>query len=140
MMRRDGSSPRMKAGKATEAIIDFSDLGGILMISRLISPRRTRSSWYAIASRCQLLIKVWPGVRVIKTFSTKVLKSLRSRASRMRALDAIVMALIVGRRRGIRDQAGWLSQILREDRLILIQHLAELERGLGRFGIAIDQR
>ena len=37
----------MKAGKATEAVIDFSDLGGILMISRLISPRRTRSSWCA---------------------------------------------------------------------------------------------
>jgi hypothetical protein len=31
-------------GKATEQIWDFSERGGRLMISRLISPRRTRSS------------------------------------------------------------------------------------------------
>ena len=84
-------SPKMNAGKATEAMIDFSDLGGILMISRLISPRRTRSSWYAIASRCQLLIKVWPGVRVIKTFSTKTLKSLRNRACSRRPSEVIAL-------------------------------------------------
>ena len=71
MMRRDGSWPRRKAGKATEAMIDFSDLGGMLMISRLISPRRTRSSWYAMASTCQLLMKVWPGDSVMNTMSTK---------------------------------------------------------------------
>ena len=35
MMRLDGSSPRRKAGQATEAMIDFNDRGGSLMISRL---------------------------------------------------------------------------------------------------------
>jgi hypothetical protein len=44
MMRRVGSCPRTKAGNATEAVIDFSERGGMLMISRLISPQRSRSS------------------------------------------------------------------------------------------------
>ena len=44
MKRRVGSSPRTNAGKATEAVIDLSDRGGMLMISRLILPRRMCSS------------------------------------------------------------------------------------------------
>jgi hypothetical protein len=45
MILRVGSWPRTKAGNATDAVIDLSERGGMLMISRLISPRRTRSSW-----------------------------------------------------------------------------------------------
>jgi hypothetical protein len=36
MMRRVGSCPRTKAGKATDAVTDFSDRGGMLIISRVI--------------------------------------------------------------------------------------------------------
>ena len=38
------SFPGTLYGKATEAQIDFSDLGGIVMISRFVSPDSTRSS------------------------------------------------------------------------------------------------
>jgi GAF domain-containing protein len=51
---RVGSWPRTKAGKATEAQIDLRLRGGTVMISRLISPRRTRVRANAMASRCQL--------------------------------------------------------------------------------------
>ena len=40
--------------EATEVAIDFKDRGGMLMICRRTSPRRTRSSRSAIASMCQL--------------------------------------------------------------------------------------
>ena len=44
MILRVGLWPRTNAGNATDAVIDFSDRGGMLMISRLISPQRTRWS------------------------------------------------------------------------------------------------
>jgi hypothetical protein len=37
--------PRTKAGYATDAVTDFSERGGMLMITRLVLPRRTRSGW-----------------------------------------------------------------------------------------------
>ena len=43
-IRRVGSCPRTKAGKATEAVIDFRFRGGTVMISLRISRRRQRSS------------------------------------------------------------------------------------------------
>src|SRR5690348_7466178 len=44
----------MKAGNATEAQIDLRLRGGTVIMRRLISPLRTRVSWYAMASMCQL--------------------------------------------------------------------------------------
>src|SRR5829696_4477589 len=44
MMRRVGSWPSTKAGKATEAQMDFRLRGGTVMIKRLILPFSTRSS------------------------------------------------------------------------------------------------
>jgi hypothetical protein len=59
-MRFVGSWPNRKAGKDTEVIIDLSDRGGTLIIKREVSPRMTRVSAYAMASKCQLRSKVWP--------------------------------------------------------------------------------
>jgi hypothetical protein len=44
------------------------------------------------------------------------------------------------RRRDIASRAGGLLQILREDRPVLSQHVAEMKGGLGRVPISIDQR
>jgi hypothetical protein len=44
-MRYFGYRPSIQAGNATDAEIDFSDRGGIVMMRRRISPRAIRSNW-----------------------------------------------------------------------------------------------
>ena len=68
MILRLGLWPSRNAGKATDDMIDFSDLGGRLMISRLLSPRRTRSSRHArpqMPSRNEVLARRERGERLL---------------------------------------------------------------------------
>src|SRR5258708_26963810 len=140
MTRRVGSWPSTKAGNATEAAIDFNDRGGMLMIRRRISPRRTRSSRQAIASMCQPERYRWPGVRVLKTFSRKALKSVRNRACSNRPSSIIaairVLAFPVALRRG----TGRLLQEAPQNLAVLGQHLFEMTPDLGGFAVSTPQQ
>src|SRR5271154_1643277 len=129
----------MKAGKETEVAIDFSDRGGILMISRRISPRRTRSRRSEIASRNHSLTKVWPGDRVVKVICKKARKSSRNRAWRTRASFPIGALLGVGLRGRIEVWANGLLQIFVKDRAVFGRKLAEMKCGLLRSRVAIGQ-
>lgn len=78
MISSVGSCPCMKAGKATDADIDFADLGGIVMMRRLIWPNLTCSSFQAIASMCQLGRYLVPGLSVPKHFAMNHFSCVRS--------------------------------------------------------------
>src|SRR5580704_10736546 len=138
-MRLDGAWPRAKAGKATEAAIDFSDRGGMLMMRRRISPRRTRSRCQAIASICQLPTYLCPGVKVVKTFSKKALKSFRSRACSKRASSTIAAFRVLALLSPLCGSDGRLLQEVHQNCTVLGQHLFEMRPGLGRFGVSVDE-
>jgi hypothetical protein len=63
---------------ATEALIDLRWRGGMLMISRDVSPLWTFESALANASVSQFCEKGAPGTTVSKTFSIKAHKSTRN--------------------------------------------------------------
>ena len=66
-----GSCPSRKAGRATEAQIDLRWRGGMLMISRVVSPLTTFSRACVTASVDQFREKVTPGTTVSNTFCMK---------------------------------------------------------------------
>src|SRR6185437_4112907 len=134
-----GSWPSRNAGKATDDMIDFSDLGGMLMISRVISPRRTRSSCQPIACKCQPGSKAWPGASVANAFSTKALKFRRSSARNNRASEFIPGVPIrvrvhCGRRRGVQ-----IRQVAAQDRDVLDCYRFPFCAGLGALSVALSQ-
>ena len=61
MIRSDGFLPMSQAGHATLTHTDFKYLGGMLMMSRLISRRVQASRYSAIRSTCQLCRYFVPG-------------------------------------------------------------------------------
>src|SRR5258708_2161175 len=84
-------------------------------------------------------MKVWPGVRVRKTFSTKTLKSLRTRACSRRASDDIAISAFFRFPLRIRT-AGKFLQKVRQDRFVLSENLVETNPGFRRFPVSIEQR
>src|SRR5258708_31830423 len=84
-------------------------------------------------------MKVWPGVRVRKTFSTKTLKSLRTRACSRRASDDIAFSFLVRLLRRVGMTARFLQKI-RQDRSVLGKNVVETKPCFGRFPVAIEQR
>src|SRR5258708_32313879 len=84
-------------------------------------------------------MKIWPGVRVIKTFATKALKSLRSRACSRRPSDDMAIGLLAGLLRRVGMTARFLQKI-RQDRSVLGKNVIETNPCFGRFPVAIEQR
>src|SRR5262249_20388390 len=81
MIRRVGSWPKRKAGKATDAQRDFNDLGGTVITRRVFLPCITCVSSYAMSSICQLGKSLSPGETRGKKACTKAYKSVLRTAS-----------------------------------------------------------
>ena len=139
MIRRVGSWPSKKAGKATEVMIDFNDRGGMLMIRRRISPRRTRSRCHPIACRCHAGTKAWPGARVENDFSTKALKFRRRRARKTRASKSMLSLRIPVRVYRLGCGAREIGKVAAKDCDVFGRYRFPLSAGLGALAVPLRQ-
>jgi len=134
-----GSCPSKKAGKATEVMIDFKDRGGMLMIRRRISPRRTRSSCHPIARRCHAGMNACPGASVEKDFSTKASKFRRRRARKTRPSESTFDVRI----RFKAERLGWdareIRKVAAKDCKIFGRCRFPLNAGLGALAVTLRE-
>src|SRR4051812_16125385 len=84
MILRVGSRPSTKAGKQTEAQMDFRLRGGTVTIRRLVLPFNTSVSSWQIASICQFRDKRPPPETIGNEACTKEYKSDRKTAAASR--------------------------------------------------------
>src|SRR5258708_21932403 len=134
-----GSWPSKKAGKATEAMIDFKNRGGMLMIRRRISPRRTRSRCHPIACRCHAGTKAWPGARVENDFSTKALRFRRRRARKTRASESMLSLRIRARVYWLGCGARQIRKVAAEDCDVFGRYRFPLSAGLDALAVTLRQ-